>query len=527
MPAHPIANPSTRPCYSTHPGSDDERANGPGQRAYPGTRNERAYGGDERACPGTQHVLPTCTSASPAPTQDDHAVQQWKAASAYHECQAKRFTVEAQQNHANAHRALQAEAELRDANTDLVAKAARCNTVISGKTTLITKLQLQLKMQQDLVTATEISRVELQEKATSATEHTAMLQDRLATTEAQLQAVQEQLRMQNEEAQRELQAARDQLSKTEASCIRLMNEASQKHALRPKEATVSKAKSKASPKRKFKTDADRFESKTRASPKRKIKTDAELYYEAQMAHPTEYGENGAERQERDREIQKYYAGLLRKREKEAKKSVKAKKVKFVPSAEFQGARAGFVFKTGSHGVGYYAEPKTTATSSSQHSQSQTVFGTDSEADEDRAPSTPPNVEENRVENGKDEMEDLTSSLQSNAVSIEYADDFVSTFERPYELQQKESKAKRLQRLDNEHWDRYGKPHPQSAFQTGPSSPSASQSSSSSTSTKLRKKGSRKTVKKLKAPKRKVIPTPPSSVNSGCDSDDSSVMDLSC
>ena len=246
-----------------------------------------------------------------------------------------------------------------------------------------------------------------------------------------------------------------------------------------------------------------------------------------MAHPTEYGENGAERQERDREIQKYYAGLLRKREKEAKKSVKAKKVKFVPSAEFQGARAGFVFKTGSHGVGYYAEPKTTATSSSQHSQSQTVFGTDSEADEDRAPSTPPNVEENRVENGKDEMEDLTSSLQSNAVSIEYADDFVSTFDRPCELQPKESKAKRLQRLDNEHWDRYGKPHPQSAFQTGPSSPSASQSSSSSTSTKLRKKGSRKTVKKLKAPKRKVIPTPPSSVNSGCDSDDSSVMDLSC
>jgi hypothetical protein len=64
-------------------------------------------------------------------------------------------------------------------NTDFVVKAARCTLVISEKTTMITKLQLQLKMQQELVTATEKSRVELQKNATAATEGSTALQDRL------------------------------------------------------------------------------------------------------------------------------------------------------------------------------------------------------------------------------------------------------------------------------------------------------------------------------------------------------------
>jgi hypothetical protein len=57
--------------------------------------------------------------------------QQWKAASAHHECQAKRITVEAQHNSTAAQCALQAETELREVNTDLVAKAARCALVIN------------------------------------------------------------------------------------------------------------------------------------------------------------------------------------------------------------------------------------------------------------------------------------------------------------------------------------------------------------------------------------------------------------
>ena len=61
IPVHPIANPSTR-TYSTHPGFDVERDNGPGQRAYPGTRDERAYGYDERAFPGTRYVPVPSTS---------------------------------------------------------------------------------------------------------------------------------------------------------------------------------------------------------------------------------------------------------------------------------------------------------------------------------------------------------------------------------------------------------------------------------------------------------------------------------
>jgi hypothetical protein len=432
----------------------------------------------------------------------EFTVQQWKAASACRECQAKRLTVEAQNNGTAAQRALQAEAELRNANADLIAKAARCALVINGKSTVITKLQLQLKTQQELVIATEKSRVEMQKNASAAAKASTALQNRL--------------------------------EKTEASCIRLMNAAEDREKIlaapahvEPKVDVEPKAMAKASPKRKLKTDADRFESKAKVSPKRKIKTDVGLFVEAQRAYPLEHGESGAGRQQRGRDIQKYYAGLLRERDKQATKSSKSKKSKFFRSSEFNGARPGFVFKTGSKGVGYYAEVKdgrnakcsTTTTDSSQ--QPQTVFGTDSEADEDQAPPTPPNFDEIEVDNGKDAMEDLTSSLQSSAVS-QHVDDFVS----PCEHQQEETTAKGLQRLDNGHWGRCGKPHPQSAFQTGPSSPSASQSSSSSNSTYLRKKGLCKTTKKPKASKRKVVQPPPSCANSESETDDS-VMDLSC
>ena len=488
MPTRPNAIPGTGPSSSTHPGPD-ERAHGPDECAHPGNRHERAHGTGERPYPGSaaMNAPPAMYQHAPAPqsapTMGEFTVQQWKAASACRECQAKRLTVEAQNNGTAAQRALQAEAELRNANADLIAKAARCALVINGKSTVITKLQLQLKTQQELVIATEKSRVEMQKNASAAAKASTALQNRL--------------------------------EKTEASCIRLMNAAEDREKIlaapahvEPKVDVEPKAMAKASPKRKLKTDADRFESKAKVSPKRKIKTDVGLFVEAQRAYPLEHGESGAGRQQRGRDIQKYYAGLLRERDKQATKSSKSKKSKFFRSSEFNGARPGFVFKTGSKGVGYYAEVKdgrnakcsTTTTDSSQ--QPQTVFGTDSEADEDQAPPTPPNFDEIEVDNGKDAMEDLTSSLQSSAVS-QHVDDFVS----PCEHQQEETTAKGLQRLDNGHWGRCGKPHPQSAFQTGPSSPSASQSSSSSNSTYLRKKGLCKTTKKPKASKRKVVQPP--------------------
>ena len=141
------------------------------------------------------------TVLHPAP---EFTVAQWKAASAHHEYEAKRLTVEAQQHITAAQRTQQH-------NEHLEAKAARCTLVINEKTTMITKLQMQLKMQQELVAATEKSRIELQKKASAAAEASTVLRMRL--------------------------------EKTEASCIRLMNEA----ADREKNAHCPYARGKATP----------------------------------------------------------------------------------------------------------------------------------------------------------------------------------------------------------------------------------------------------------------------------------------
>ena len=374
---------------------------------------------------------------APAPTQDDYTVHQWKAASAYHEYQAKRFTVEAQQNHANAHRALQAEAELRDANTDLVAKAARCNTVISEKTTLITKLQLQLKMQQDLVTATEISRVELQDKVTAAAEHNTTLQDRLSTTEA--------------------------------SCLRLMNEAAERekiltaltHMEKPPRGSSLRTTT-ASPKKKLKPKKKKDAATPTASTARSTPTDDEIMMKARIAFNghMQYGDGPVEHREMEREIEILYKKLIRKRDRDAKKITSDDKAQqsFCQSDTFTGARAGFCFKTGPEGTGYYAEMNTNVDAESA-AYPETITETDSENDTNHNPSTPSNSEGHTDEFGEDWEEGPSQ----------------------------ETHSQRLLRLDNEHWDKHGRPHPQSSFKVGSAPASRSSSSSSSSSRKLSKK----------------------------------------
>ena len=442
---------------------------------------------------------------APAASIDGFTAHDWKSASAYHEYHAKKLTVEVAQLRKDMHEAVRAEAESRATNIELVAKGARLQSVLGEKNALIAKLQMEVSMQNELVAASEKSRHDVQER---------------------------------------LQVVQDHLSKTEASCLRLMNEASEKdqeitdswasqddsasgdqaemqlHKLKLKRASPKKLK----PKTKMK--------KVRASPKdaglsgKAPRTNVDLEIQARKSFPIEYGDGGAERNSRERDISILYKKLVRERDgvgsdvdvemdsSDVESGPKTRSLAdtfawkyatgaFISCDEFKGAREGYHFKLGPEGVGYYVETKKkkSSTKGSQASKVTTVAETDSGED---SPSSP--------------LQSPPSSLQSYTVSM-YADDFVA----PGEFQQEESEAKRLQRVDNEHWDRHGRPHPKSAFQTGPSSPPASQSSSSSTSTKLRKKGTRKTVKKSKALKRKVLRTPSSSANSGCNSDDSSVI----
>ena len=376
---------------------------------------------------------------APAPTQDDYTVQQWKAASAYHEYQAKRITVEAQQNNAYTQRALQAEAELRDANTDLVAKAARCNLVIGEKTALITKLQLQLKMQQELVTATEKSRVELQENVTAAEEHTTILQERLA--------------------------------KTEASCIRLMNEtadhekivAALTHVEKPSRGS-SQRPTAASPKKKQKPKKKKTAAASSASNTPTAPTDDEIMMNARRAFNghMQYGDGPVEHREMEREIDALYKILIAKRD--AKKATFDAKAdhSFDHSNTFKGARAGFCFKTGPKGTGYYAEVNANVNIESEK-YAETIAETESENEASHTPSTPSNSEGNADEFSEDGVDGHGPSQESH--------------------------AQMLLRRDNEHWDRHGRPHPQSSFKVG-SAPASSSSSSSSSSRKHSKKMAR-------------------------------------
>jgi hypothetical protein len=229
----------------------------------------------------------------------------------------------------------------------------------------------------------------------------------------------------------------EQLSKTEASCLRLMNEASQNQMQQPKAKPKSKAK---------------------ASPKRKHKTDVDLFVEAQMAFPLECGEGGAERQQRDRDIQKYYEGLLCKRDGEKTNTTNAKKQTCYPSPVFNGARSGYCYKLGSQGL----------------AEVTIIAETDSKED-DEPPSTP---------------------SSSESFMSEHADDLTITGPS------QEFVAAMCLRIENEHWDAHGYAHPNSGFQVGtaPLTSSSSTPSSSSSSRKLKsKKSTRKnSTKKLAA-----------------------------
>jgi hypothetical protein len=228
-------------------------------------------------------------------------------------------------------------------------------------------------------------------------------------------------------------------------------------------------------------------------------TDIDLQIQARKAFPIEYGDRGSERRAREGDIAILYEKLVRQRDgetSEIKKGVetsaqedltsaeesgpetrhlantfawKYSKSRFISSDTFKGAREGYSFKLGPKGLGYYSDTKKKRNSKkAQDQEVTTVTETDSDENEN-PPSTP-------------------------SSTSEYADDFSPR--RPGE-----SIAAMRLRLDNEHWDAHGKPHPQSGFQveTAPPSSASSNSSSSSTS-KLQRKSKIKTLRNSKTKK---------------------------
>jgi hypothetical protein len=165
----------------------------------------------------------------------------------------------------------------------------------------------------------------------------------------------------------------------------------------------------------------------------------------------------------EREIEVLYKKLIRKRDRDAKKATSDDKAEnsFCPSNIFKGARAGFCFKTGPEGTGHYAEVNTNVDVEGAACP-ETITETDSENETNHAPSTPSNSEGHTGEFGEDWEEGPSQETHSQM----------------------------LLRRDNEHWDKHGRPHPQSSFKVGSAPVSRSSSSSSSSSRKLSKKSAR-------------------------------------
>ena len=147
---------------------------------------------------------------------------------------------------------------------------------------------------------------------------------------------------------------------------------------------------------------------------------------------------------------------------------------FIACDTFKEAREGYSFKLGQKGLGCYSDTKKKRSSKRAQEQDATMV-TETDSDEnDDPPSTP-----------------LSAS--------ECADDFSPRLPG-------ESIATMRLRLDNEHWDAHGRPHPQSGFQVGMalhSSASASSNSSSFSTTKVQRKSKGKTkTKTLRSSKTK-------------------------
>ena len=227
-------------------------------------------------------------------------------------------------------------------------------------------------------------------------------------------------------------------------------------------------------------------------------TDIELQIQARKAFPCEHGDRGTERRARERDIAVLHEKLVRQRdgdtsgvETSAQEDLtsaeepgpdtrhlantfdwKYSQSAFIACDTFKGAREGYSFKLGQKGLGHYSDTKKKRSSKRAQEQDVTMV-TETDSDEnDDPPSTP-----------------LSAS--------EYADDFSPRLPG-------ESVAAMRLRLDNEHWDARGRPHPQSGFQVGMAlhSSTSSNSSSSSTSKVQRKSKGKTTTKTLRSSKTK-------------------------
>jgi len=225
-------------------------------------------------------------------------------------------------------------------------------------------------------------------------------------------------------------------------------------------------------------------------------TDIDLQIQARIAFPCEYGDRGSERRARERDIAILYEKLVRQRDGEtsgvetsAQEDItsaeesgqetrhlantfdwKYSKSRFIACDTFKGAREGYSFKLGPKGLGYYSDTKKKRSSKKAQEQDVTMV-TETDSDEnDDPPSTP-------------------------SSASEYADDFSPRLPG-------ESIAAMRLRLDNEHWDAHGEPHPQSGFQVGMALLSSASSSSSSTSKVQRKSKGKTKTKTLRSSKTK-------------------------
>ena len=420
------------------------------------------------------------------------------------------------------HEAVKAESESRINNESLMAKDARIQQALTRKTAITQKLQLEATMQTQLLQASGASRASLQLRLDKANANNLELEksclellNTVSEKEKEITDAQLQLSQQDSWASQDVHSSNEQWEDLQLQKLKLKR--------------ASPAKKSKSRKMKKVRSAPKGASVEKSAPP----TDIDLQIQARKAFPIEYGDRGPERRAREGDIAILYEKLVRQRDgetSEIEKGVatssqedltsaeesgpetrhlanifawKYSKSRFIPCDTFKGARKGYSFKLGPKGLGYYSDAKKKR--SSQKAQDQevtTVTETDSDENDD-PPSTP-------------------------SSASEYADDFSPR-------QPGESIAAMRLRLDNEHWDAHGKPHPQSGFQvrTAPPSSASSNSSSSSTS-KLQKKSKTKTLRNSKTKKSsksvaksRVAKNDTNSNSDSSDTDEVEDLDMDC
>jgi len=405
--------------------------------------------------PAPAPVVAYAPAPAPAPHPtlvDGHSTAQWKNSSAFHEYHAKQLTVQVHELRTSTELLRTSTEQLRTSMHEAVRAESESR---ANNETLVAK---DARMQQ-VITEKTVQTTKLNLEA-------AMQGQLLQAAEASRVSLQLQLDKAN--------ADKQQLEK---SCLRLMNTVEEKEKEIAIKAALRFTSSSStamppSPLKKLKTkkkkvkpaskdaDDDAFVDITKLVRTRPTDvdlesttrpTDVELEIQARKAFPIEYGDSGPERLAREYEISLLYEQLV-------------------------SARDGTTAKLGK-GFEHFVTSSAASTPTTRHLADIFSASTiDSNQDEDTRPSTP-----------SSELDTDDHEMRSSSGA---------------------TTAEMLLRLDNEHWDKHGRPHPDSAFQTSkaPAKP------------KKKTTTSRRAKAAAKKPASKLAKTPPAK-NSGDDSDD--------